>query len=357
MLTGPALLGLILKCPLGLHEHPAGPGLEVRVAGILAELGEHLGQRYLAVDPALPEQSVLGPFEILLAPHTLPGDSLRLGPCHGPDPGLVAPIGQDQCHDGRRGQTDQRGVRWVPPDPLRAPLPERRAAGMDRVVVPESAEVFGQLQGGAVTHGRLFVKAFPADGFQVAWDPQARLPGRRTAGKHLVENGAQRVDVGGRADFPDVFPGVLVNVELFGEIEVGELGNTVAVEQDVGRLELAMDDAGLMRCVQGVGERLHQLGCRALRLDRPIEAVGEAPAIEQLERDEEAAVGLAAVVDLDDIGVAEPGDRLGLHQEPLANLGVVVLARADHLQGDDPIQRAVPGLVDHPHPAAAQFGE
>ena len=65
----------------------------------------------------------------------------------------------------------------------------------------------------------------------------------------------------------------------------------------------------------------HELGRRAARLGRPLEAVGEAPPFEQLERDEGAAVGLADVVDLDDVGMVEPGDGLGLDQEPGAMLG------------------------------------
>ena len=83
-----------------------------------------------------------------------------------------------------------------------------------------------------------------------------------------------------------------------------------------------MDDAGLVRRVHGRGQRGHQLGRRAARLGRPLEAVGEAPPLEQLERDEGAAVGLAEVVDLDDVGMAEAGDGLGLDQEPGAMLGV-----------------------------------
>ena len=149
----------------------------------------------------------------------------------------------------------------------------------------------------------------------------------------------------------------LLDFEPLGQAEVGDLGRAVAVEQDVGRLQVAMHDAGLVRRVHGPGERRHQLGRRAAGLGRPLEAVGEAPPFEQLERDEGAAVGLAEVVDLDDVGMAEPGDGLGLDQEPLAMLGVGVLAVADHLQRDDPVQRAVPGLVDDAHAAAAQLGQ
>ena len=38
-------------------------------------------------------------------------------------------------------------------------------------------------------------------------------------------------------------------LQPLGQAEVGDLGDAVAVEQDVGRLEVAMDDAGLVRRV------------------------------------------------------------------------------------------------------------
>ena len=84
-----------------------------------------------------------------------------------------------------------------------------------------------------------------------------------------------------------------VDLEPLGQAEVGDLGGAVAVEQDVGRLEVAVHDAGLVRGVHGPGQRGHQLGRRAAGLGRPLEAVGQAPPFEQLERDEGAAVGLA----------------------------------------------------------------
>jgi hypothetical protein len=55
--------------------------------------------------------------------------------------------------------------------------------------------------------------------------------------------------------------------------------------------------------------------------------------------------------------MAEPRDGLGLDPEPFAMLGVGVLAVEDHLQGDDPVQLAVPRLVDDPHAAATQLGQ
>ena len=52
------------------------------------------------------------------------------------------------------------------------------------------------------------------------------------------------------------------------------------------------------------------------RLGIARQAVVEAAPVEQLQRDERQALRLADVVDLDDIGVPEPCDRLGLDPEP-----------------------------------------
>ena len=118
-----------------------------------------------------------------------------------------------------------------------------------------------------------------------------------------------------------------------------------------------MDDAGLVRRVHGGCERGHQLGRRAARLGGAVQAVGEASPLEQFERHEGTAVGLAEIVDLDDVGVAEAGDGLGLDQEPGAMLGTGMIAFADHLQGDDPVEPAVPRPVDDAHAAPGDLTE
>ena len=76
-----------------------------------------------------------------------------------------------------------------------------------------------------------------------------------------------------------------------------------------------MDDPGLMGGVNGPGQGRHQLGGRHARLRRARQSVVEVPAFEQLQRDERHAVHFADVVDLHDVRVPEPGDRLGLDPE------------------------------------------
>ena len=71
--------------------------------------------------------------------------------------------------------------------------------------------------------------------------------------------------------------------------------------------------------------------------------------------EERPAVLLADVVDLDDVGVLEPRDGLGLGAEAgrLGRPGVA--ARQDHLERDLAIEADVPRPVDHAHPAAAEL--
>ena len=101
----------------------------------------------------------------------------------------------------------------------------------------------------------------------------------------------------------------------------------------------------------------HQLGGLAAGLGRAGQAVVEAAALEQLQGHERQAVGLADVVDLDDVRMVQPRDRLGLDAEASELLGAGVTAAADHLQGHQPVQAAVAGLVDHPHAALAELLE
>ena len=93
------------------------------------------------------------------------------------------------------------------------------------------------------------------------------------------------------------------------------LGIPSPVEQDVGGLEVAMHDAGLVGRVDRPRQRDHQFGRLASRMGRAGQPVGEAAPFQQLQRDKGQAGDLADVVDLHDIGVMQPRDRLRLEPE------------------------------------------
>src|SRR5262249_3720114 len=142
---------------------------------------------------------------------------------------------------------------------------------------------------------RLLVEALEANGLQVGRDARVGLsrgprrqlphlpesrdrslgPERRAAGEQLVEDGAQAVDVAGggedrvaarllrgdvarRADDRRGRGRARAGVEPLREAEVGDVGPARLVEQDVGRLEVAVQYAALVRVVDGAGDRFYQ---------------------------------------------------------------------------------------------------
>ncbi len=115
-----------------------------------------------------------------------------------------------------------------------------------------------------------------------------------------------------------------------------------------------MDDPRLVRDVDGPGQGDHELRGLSSRLRIARQSLVEGTAVEQLQRDERQASRLADVVDLDDVVMSQPRDRLGLDPEAGEIIGSCLATASDHLQGDQAIQPQVPRLVDHPHPTLAQ---
>ncbi len=66
---------------------------------------------------------------------------------------------------------------------------------------------------------------------------------------------------------------------------------------------------------------------------------------------------LASLVDLDDLRVLQPSDRVGFGQETGPALRFGVRAGQDHLQRNHPVGMRLPGLINHAHAAPAQLAE
>ena len=171
-------------------------------------------------------------------------------------------------------------------------------AGADRLAVEEAAQVVGQRLGALVAVGRVFFQALQADGFQVAIDVRVEQARRgrvalqhlhhgvhrrlglegRPAGQALVEDGAEAVNVGGGAQLLDAPGGLLgghvarraedgagarllaVVVQPLGQAEVGDVRLVVLVDEDVRRLQIAVQDAVLVGVVDGAGDGLDVAG-------------------------------------------------------------------------------------------------
>jgi hypothetical protein len=202
--------------------------------------------------------------------------------------------------------------------------------------------------------------------------------------QHAIEHGVQRVGVEGfavgeqfvedGAEGEDVGAGVgFLPFDLLGrhvvrraedharaghvgllhacEAEVVDLHLPVGEEKDVCRLEIAMDDAALVREGDGLADLLHdaqagvELG-QAVRGDDAFEVV----AVEQLHGHEEAPVVLAEIVHDDDVRMGEPRGGLRLAQKALA---LVLIARGDDFEGDVAVEHRIVRAEDFSHRAMA----
>jgi hypothetical protein len=110
----------------------------------------------------------------------------------------------------------------------------------------------------------------------------------------------------------------------------------------VGEAERGGDVGGDLRGAVGVEPALVR------------DQLGQALALDVLHDDEVRAVGLAPVVDADDVGVVQRRGRLGLAPEPLDEAGVGGQRREQHLDRHGPVEHLVTGQVDLGHAAAPE---
>ena len=214
-------------------------------------------------------------------------------------PALDQPQRNDNQHQHR-----PRRQRRMTPRPLHQPLEQPGPPATDRLAVEVAFQVVGQFARAGVAVGGVLLQALQADRLQVArhpagcgraaaiglcsrtWSSVSRAVSRlerRPAGEQFVEDGAQRVDVGGRGQtavrpaacsgamydgVPRIAPVCVRSLRtsmLAGQAEVGDQRLARVVEQDVGRLQVAVDDAALVGVMHGAGDLLDQRGRRRRR--------------------------------------------------------------------------------------------
>ncbi len=202
---------------------------------------------------------------------------------------------------------------------------------------------------------------------------QAAAHERGLAGQQGVEDRAQAVDVGRRGERSLLAPGLLgrhvrrrshgiarvrqvaLGLDPPGQAEVGDVGLAPLVDQDVRRLQVAVQDAPLVGVMNGLGDGGHQPG-RGREIGGEVaQPLVQAAARDQLHAEEALARRLAHLVDRHDVGMVELRDGLGLVLEP-DQLGLAgEFGRPDDLEGDQPVQGDLPCLVDDAHSAPAQL--
>ena len=117
---------------------------------------------------------------------------------------------------------------------------------------------------------------------------------------------------------------VALSLEGPRQPEIGDLGRALGREQDVGRLQVAVHDPGLVRHLHGLGQRDQERGRLAGRLRRARQGLRQAAPFEELHREIRAPLVVAHIIDRDDVRVVQARHRLrfALEPRPLGRAGV-----------------------------------
>ena len=125
---------------------------------------------------------------------------------------------------------------------------------------------------------------------------------------------------------------LFVVVEEAGQAEVEDLDDAGAVHEQVGRLDVAVDQAGLVGVLQAEGGLMDVVGgANRVKRAAALDQVLEADAVDVLHDEEVEFAVPVHVVGADDVGMAQLGDGLGLAVEAFDRAGVVGLAAGSTL--------------------------
>jgi hypothetical protein len=144
---------------------------------------------------------------------------------------------------------------------------------------------------------------------------------------------------------------------LLREPEVQNLRVARQCHQNVGRLEVAVDNPARVRRVERIGH-LHGNRQRLGQWHGPArDPCRERLPLDEFHRDEMPAIAFADVVNRADIRMIERGGGASLATETLRRGGIDLLVRRQKLQRHRAAEPGVLGTVHHPHTAPAERGE
>jgi hypothetical protein len=202
-------------------------------------------------------------------------------------------------------------------------------------------------------------------------DAHRVVPGERgPTGDHLVHHHAERVEVAawvglgtlgllrrevrGRTHHRAGLGEVRLRrcVEGAGDAEVGDLHRAGRADEDVRRLDVAVDETSGVGEAEGGGDLAGDLR-RLLRREVAVGAqdVGQRAPVDVLHGDEVRGGVLAPIEDVDDVRVVEVGGRLGLAAEALDEVGVDGELGEQHLDRHLTVEQAVVAQEDLGHAA------
>ena len=140
-----------------------------------------------------------------------------------------------------------------------------------------------------------------------------------------------------------------------GQAEVHHVRLVLRVNQDVGGLQVAMQDAALMGVVDRLGDGLEITGRAPGRQRLVAHQPRQALPLDVVHHEEVPALVDAHLVDGDDVRMVQTRRRNGLGAEPLDQVRTGARPEGHHLDRDHAVQAALPGAIDHAHAAAADL--
>ena len=190
----------------------------------------------------------------------------------------------------------------------------------------------------------------------------------RVAGEHLVHDHAQRVEVGAEVDPAalGLLGGDIVHrAQGFpgegglggghpGNAEVGHLDAAVLEDHDVVGLDVPVDNpaaVGMLQCLGDLGGKVQRFPPVEHALLLHVLLQGDA--VDELHDDIVHIVRMGHVIDIDDIGMREHGDGLGLGMEAAAKLCILRQLVLEDLDGHQPVEPVTPRLIHHGHAAGS----
>ena len=139
----------------------------------------------------------------------------------------------------------------------------------------------------------------------------------------------------------------------FRQPEIRHLHAPAAVEQNVLRLDVAVDDALVVGELQRVANLRHDGQRLARRNAAGVEQLPQVHAVHEFHEEIKQAVRPAEFVNRHDAGMIELRQRLGFAGEAFGKRGVVADAGRQNFQRDDAVQFLLPRLVNRAHAALA----
>ena len=145
-----------------------------------------------------------------------------------------------------------------------------------------------------------------------------------------------------------------LRIESLREAEVEDLDPPVRGDLDVGRLQVPVDDAAIVRRLERLGDLTRDLERLVERKSAVRQPVRERLSRHELHHDEPRAFRFLQAVDRGDRGVVQGGEHPGLALEPRQALRVAGELLGEGLDRDLPAQPVVVGAIDLSHSAGPE---